>query len=283
MRRLRSHLLVLAFAAAAASAASAGYAADLPVAPAYRPPVYTQANYDWTGVYIGGHVGGGLLEDNASPTTTTAGSATTAAFQNAGTDTRLSPSSFLAGGQIGANWEMAPFVVGVEGTWTWTNITGFQVTPALAAGPGTSEGSTDAVRWYATATGRIGYAFNDVLLYAKGGGAFMHADYGQQVLNPNMSSSQDVTDTRVGFTVGAGVEWGITEQLSLRAEYDFLDFGTKTYNFDNLVVTTNVLGLVTTVPVGPFPVESRSYLHVFTVGLNYRFNWGGGGAVAARY
>jgi outer membrane immunogenic protein len=251
----------------AAGAATPGRAADLPVAPAYHPPVYTAAIYDWTGFYIGGHVGGGLMEDTITATTTTA-------LQTANTQSRISPSSFLAGAQVGANWELAPFVVGIEGTWTWTNITGFQVTPSLVTG-GASQGSVDDPRWYATVTGRIGYAFNDVLLYAKGGGALMRIDYGQEVLNPALTSSQDMTTTRTGFTVGGGVEWGITEQLSLKAEYDFLDFGTRNYSFNSLSIAG--------APVGPFPVNIQSYLHVFTVGFNYRFNWAGGGAVAARY
>jgi outer membrane immunogenic protein len=102
----------------------------------------------------------------------------------------------------------------------------------------------------------------------------MRINYGQEVLiGGGVTSSQDITDTRVGYTVGAGVEWGITEQLSLKAEYDFLDFGTKSYDF-------NALGAPL---AGTFPVSIRSMLHVFTVGFNYRFNWGGGGAVAARY
>jgi outer membrane immunogenic protein len=264
---MRCYLSVLAFAAVAASTAAPSFAADLPVAPPYRPPVYTAAIYDWTGFYLGGNVGYGLLEETLDPTTTTA-------FQNVGTETRISPNSLVAGGQIGANWELAPLVIGIEGTWNWTNIAGFQVTPATAAGAGTSEGSTDALRWYATATGRIGYAFNDVLLYAKGGGAFMRIDYGQEVINTGVTSAMPLPDYRVGFTVGGGVEWGITEQLSLKAEYDFLDFGTKTYNFDNLSIGPTA--------IGPFPVNIRSYLHVFTLGFNYRFNWGGG-AVVARY
>jgi outer membrane immunogenic protein len=259
---------VLAFAAVAASAATPGLAADLPVAPAYRPPVYVAPNYDWTGFYFGGHVGGGLLLDQITTTTTTT-------FQNVGTVSRLSPSSFLAGGQVGVNWELAPVVIGLEGTWTWTNIAGFQVTPSAVAA-GTSEGSNDAARWYATATARIGYAFNDVLLYAKGGGAFMRVDYGQEVLNSTVTSTQDMTDSRIGYTVGAGIEWGITEQLSLKAEYDFLDFGTKTYSFDGLSTAPGAA-------IGSFPVSIRSMLHAFTLGINYRFNWGGGGAVAARY
>ena len=71
-------------------------------------------------------------------------------------------------------------------------------------------------------------------------------------------TTQDISDTRSGFTAGAGIEFGLVENLSAKIEYDFYDFGSKNYNF---AIT---------------PVSVSSNLHALTVGLNYRFNWSGG-------
>ena len=88
----------------------------------------------------------------------------------------------------------------------------------------------------------------------------------------------ELTDTRSGFIAGAGVEFGMTENLSAKLEYDYLGFGTKTYTFANLSAP---VGGVTT-PFA-FPVSVKSALQMVTVGINYRFNWGGGGPVPAKY
>ena len=86
-------------------------------------------------------------------------------------------------------------------------------------------------------------------------------------------SSQTITDTRSGFTAGGGIEFGMTENLSARLEYDYLNFGTKTYTFANLNTAPAPLVL---------PVAIRSSTSLITVGINYRFNWGGGGAVVTK-
>jgi len=263
MGRLRSVLLVCAVAGAAAPAA---FAADMPLpgpAPAYAPP--PPARYDWTGIYLGVHIGAGLLEDSVTSTTTTA----PVPFQTAGAQTNLSPFSVIGGAQAGINYQFNSIVIGAEGTWTDSGISGSQVTPSgLPAALAISEKSTDAPAWYATATGRIGYAANDVLIFAKGGAAWMDADYTQTVVGTTgVQSFQRLTDTRQGYTVGGGVEYAFTENLSVKVEYDFLNFGTKTYSFNNL----NITG----VPVGAFPVAIKSSTNMFLFGANYRFNWGG--------
>src|SRR5579864_9496945 len=256
MRR-RSPGLLVGIVVAAGALATAASAADLPVpaAPAYVPPVYRPVVYDWTGIYGGVHLGVGALDDQVTTLTTTA-------LQPAGTATRLSPFSLVSGAQAGFNVEFAPFVVGAEGTFTWSNISGTQVTTSLL--PTISENSISTPRWYATATGKIGFAANDFLFYAKGGAALMNVRYTQQV------------------AAGGGIEFGMTENLSARVEYDFLDFGTKTYNFNNLAF--NAAGSTGTpaTPLGPFPVSIKSFTHLLTVGLNYRFNWGGGGAYVTK-
>ena len=270
MRRFSPGLLV-GVAVAASALATAASAADMPVpaAPAYYPPAYRPVIYDWTGIYGGVHLGAGLLEDQVTTTTTTI-------LQPSGTVTKLSPFSVVSGAQVGFNYQIQQVVLGAEGTFTWSNISGTQTTPSLL--PTISENSTSRPRWYATATGKIGFAANDFLFYAKGGVAWMNVNYIQDVSVGGGQSSQTITDTRSGFTVGGGIEFGMTESLSARVEYDFLDFGTKNYNFSNLNVLP-VGGVITPLVL---PVSIRSSTSLITAGINYRFNWGGGGAVVTK-
>src|SRR5580704_4832974 len=260
MRRLSPGLLV-GLAVAASALATGASAADMPVpaAPAYTPPVYRPVIYDWTGIYGGVHVGAGVLDDVVTNTTATA-------LLNAGTQTKLSPFALVGG---------------AEGTFSWSDISGTQVTPSLQ--PTISENSVSTPQWYATATGRAGFAANDFLFYAKGGAAWMGVHYTQNVVAGIRQSGQTDVDTRSGFTVGGGVEFGMTENLSAKLEYDFLDFGTKTYNFNNLGFNPagSAMGTPLT-PNGAAPMSIKSFTQMITVGLNYRFNWAGGGAVATR-
>jgi outer membrane immunogenic protein len=251
MRRVGIGLLTSAVAAAAC--VSLAHAADLPVAPAPAPPVvYRPALYDWTGIYFGGNVGGGLLNDTISQASTVGINTLTGSITN-------NPAGVIGGGQVGANYEFAPWVVGVEGSWSATNI-GATNSVATSAGGGLFENATSSLQWIAAATGRVGYAADSWLFYVKGGGAWMNVQYSQAlVISGITSSTQNVTDTRSGFTAGAGIEYGLTENFSARLEYDFYDFGTQTYN--QFVQT---------------PISIKSDMHAVTFGLNYRFNWAGG-------
>jgi outer membrane immunogenic protein len=174
----------------------------------------------------------------------------------------LRPAGVIGGGQIGANYEFAPWVVGIEGSWTDSGIQGNTLIGATTAAIPTvaQERFTSNVNWFAALTGRVGYAANDWLFYGKAGGAWMHASYTEDLLliGGVTTASQAISDNRGGFTVGAGIEFGLVENISGKIEYDFYDFGSRNYNF------------------GITPVSVSSNLHTLTVGLNYKFNWSGG-------
>ena len=265
MRR-RSPGLLVGFVVAASTVAASilatpAFAADLPlpgpapVAPAYRPVIY-----DWSGIYVGGLVGAGMMNDTFTQTTTTA-------LLTAGSATKTNPWGLIGGPEAGINVEFAPVVIGIEGTWTASSFTGTQVTPSLL--PTISVNDTSASHWYATATGRIGYAANDILFYVKGGAAWMRATYTEQTAAGGIMAMQSINDTRSGFTVGGGFEYGLNENLSLKLEYDFLDFGTKTYSFNNLSYTP-FGGALTAVAL---PAAVKSMTNIVSLGVNYRFNW----------
>jgi len=270
MGRLARGVVLALRAAVGVLAIAPARAADLPVAPAAARS-YVPAIYDWTGVYFGGQVGGGMLQDTVTATATV--------VETTGTQTRYSPFSVVGGGQVGLNFEMTPLVVGFEADWLASNISGSQNAPSIVAG---AVRSTSSPHWYAMATGRIGYAADDMLFYAKGGAAFMNVKYDAALLAAPggvvppgaVTSISSLTDNRAGFTVGAGFEYALNEALSLRGEYDFLDFGSKSYTFP--LTTPAGAGVL-----APFSISSNT--HLFLAGFNYRFNWVQRSPVAARY
>ena len=241
-----------------------GLAADMGIpARSYYPPL-PPAIYDWTGIYVGGHIGGGILVDSVSQN-----GVSTGGFNLAGTGD-LRPAGVIGGAQVGANYEFAPWVVGLEGSWTDSAINGNTLigcTSPCAIGTTVitqiaQERFTSQAQWFAAVTGRFGYAANDWLFYGKAGGAWMSVRYTEDLLTtggPVTALTQVLTDNRTGFTVGAGIEIGLVENISAKIEYDFYDFGSKNYNFNAIT-----------------PVSVNSNLHTIIVGLNYKFNWSGG-------
>jgi outer membrane immunogenic protein len=261
MKRLATGVIAVAVIGTRALAADMGVPSR-----SYYPPL-PPAIYDWTGIYVGGHIGGGMLVDSVSQNGVSSG-------LNLGGSGNLRPAGVIGGAQIGANYEFAPWVVGLEGSWTDSAISGNTLIgcTGLCEFLGTAianERFTSQAQWFAALTGRFGYAANDWLFYAKAGGAWMNVRYTEDVLSAVAQSitigpgqtvaTQVLTDNRTGFTVGVGIELGLVENLSGKIEYDFYDFGSKNYNFNAIT-----------------PVSVSSNLHTIIVGLNYKFNWSGG-------
>jgi outer membrane immunogenic protein len=250
---------LVAFGIATAVPVAPAQAADIAVpGPSYYPKsIPPPAVYDWTGIYVGGHVGGGILIDSVSQN----GVSTSANATSLLSSGNLRPAGVLGGAQIGANYEFVPWVIGVEGSWTDSTISGStSIGCSLCPATVVQERFTSHALWFAALTGRAGYAANDWLFYAKAGGAWLHVSYTEDLIaiGGPTAATQVISDNRTGFTAGAGIEFGLVENLSGKIEYDFYGFGTKNYNF------------------GFTPVSVRSNLHTLTVGLNYRFNWSGG-------
>ncbi len=266
--RLAASAAFLAIGLATSALLAPAEAADMAVPGHAYYPQLPPAIYDWTGIYVGFHVGGGILTDSVSQN----GVSTATTATNLLSSGSLRPAGVIGGGQLGANYEFAPWVVGIEGTWTDSGIQGnTKIAATTAAIPFVAtERFTSNVHWMAAVTGRVGYAANDWLFYAKAGGAWMHVSYTEDLLAGSVGlpegtfpgstvASQVISDNRSGFTVGAGIEFGLVENLSAKIEYDFYDFGSKNYNFNSIT-----------------PVSVGSNLHTIVVGLNYKFNSSGG-------
>jgi len=189
--------------------------------PGVLPAMYTKAGapiaYHWNGAYVGANFGGAF----------SAGEHVTTPI---GTD-RTNPSGALGGLQFGYNYLLAPnWLVGVEGELGWTSAQGKTnfVDPAGTA----SLSITSDHNWYDTVSGRIGYVTGPLMLYAKGGAAWMNADYRMEV-NSGLDGSTVTNTTRSGWIAGGGVEYMLGSHWSAKLEYDHLAFGSKTLTFAN--------------------------------------------------
>jgi outer membrane immunogenic protein len=161
----------------------------------------------------------------------------------------------VGGAQAGVDYQFSSIVVGAQASLSDSYLNG-QNTQNTTAGVSQLR-MTSEPTWFASVTGRVGYAANTLLFYVKGGGAWMHIEHVQDVLTGGGTvATQAISDDRSGFVAGVGLEYAMTENLSALFEYDFYDFGTETENFVNT------------------PLAIRSDLHTLVVGLNYRFNWG---------
>jgi outer membrane immunogenic protein len=190
---MRKHLFPAAFLAAALPAV----AADInppPPPPAYAPPLFT-----WTGLYLGGQIGYAWGTD-------------TVTVIPVGFGTNFTPNGVVGGGHIGYNLQLNQFVAGIEG-----DIEGTGISRTFSPGGviyNTSVSAQGSIR------ARLGLAFDRVLVYATGGGEFAGFDTTVTAIASDQSSQ-----TRAGWTVGGGVEYAVTPNWSIRAEYRFADFG----------------------------------------------------------
>jgi outer membrane immunogenic protein len=226
--------------------AAPAMAADIPVKA--RPAPVAVAMYNWSGCYIGVQGGIGILRSDNSFSATGAPPFTPEAHTNG--------SGGVAGGHIGCNYQAGAWVIGIEGDGEWA--------ASLKGNDGQAGGDINelSARWMASARGRLGYAWNNALLYVTGGGAWMNVR--SAVLNPPLES---FTRTITGWTVGAGIEYGFTPNFSGRFEYRYADYGDKNFTF----------------PINGY-VERHGdiHTHIFRGGLTYRFG-GFGSPVVARY
>jgi outer membrane immunogenic protein len=265
MRYLTCASLVAAGLAMAIGQASA---ADLARAPAYKAPPPPPAVQNWTGFYIGAHVGGGVTDgdlraDYLSLTPPVV-------FGVDPTLAHTSASGFLGGVQAGYNWQFAPnWVVGVEGDFSWTGMDStFTTFGTFTSGaPNTTQPTTWTrdLNWLASARARLGFLVTpSLLLYGTGGGAWGNFDYSASFVNTAPGSNNwlnSFSSTRFGYVVGAGAEWMFAPHWLVRGEYLF-------YHLDG----TSQLATNPTFP--NFPIQftwGDTDTHVGRVAVSYKF------------
>ena len=278
MRRYGTKLL-LTTAIASLALAGIASAADLPARTYTKAPVAPPA-FNWTGFYIGGFVGGGFADGNA---TATDPQSAPLAFYNGGsllTSYGLN-SGFIGGGTIGYNWQTPGnnFVFGLEGEAGYLHVRGSkQDVNATAVGFALPD-SVDSTKLgdaYGVIAGRIGFTSDRALFYAKGGVAFVgNSTSFSDLCNTGTCGGgllfMSRSSTQTTYAVGAGVEYAFTNNWSLKGEYLYL--GTqKTYTQSGPILS----GAGGTIYTNS---ASEPGLHTAKIGINYRF----GGPIVAKY
>jgi high affinity Mn2+ porin len=237
-----------------------GTAADLPVAMAVKAPPISAA-YDWTGFYVGGHLGyaWGNSDWTANTTAVVTPNITGSIDLFQPFDGFKETGSFFHGVQVGYNY-MLPnrFVVGAEvdaSFPSFLNLDGISIggTSMLFSPLVGAESYSETALWFGTVRARIGYAFGDWLLYATGGFAWT---YDQLILTQLASgTSESPFLWRLGWAAGAGVEVPVAPNWTARFEYLFTDYGTSGVTF----------------PAAGQRFDSNFALQEFRAGLNYHF------------
>jgi len=213
------------------------FAADMAVrrAPPPSPYLPPPAIYNWNGFYIGGNLGG-IFE--------------TSQFTDPGLGVTFSDnrSGFLGGGQIGYNWQIAPWaVVGVEWMFDGTSLSTTNVDPI------TMVQENQRVDWVTTVAGRFGFAANNWLFYGKGGGGWVHDRL--SVNDFETGTGFTASQTSGGWLAGVGIEYGITRNWTVRVDYSHIGLD-----------SVNDLGFF----AGDVVTLSRHF-DIVTAGANFKF------------
>ena len=271
---------------AVVAVSTTAFAADLPsrrAPPVYIPPPVPL--FSWTGFYVGGQIGAAFGKDNAREIAVPAGAGPDV-FYKVGTPTgtiggmhigyNFSTQSLPVIGQFAGGLSGIPFfggfggaggVIGVEGDVDGTD---YRSTATFGAFTNTARQQVTG-----SARGRLGIAVDRALFYATGGAAFgqFRQTYGVSFAGvPGFGGTQlfeSFSNSRVGYTVGGGIEYAITTQFSLRGEYRYTDYG-KFVNNNSAII-------------GAFYTTHHLYQNRVQVGFSYKFDSPMAAPVVARY
>jgi outer membrane immunogenic protein len=236
---------ILIGAAALTALAGQAFAADMPARPYAKAPAYTAPAvvYNWTGFYIGGHVGGAFAGDSTLVSN----------------DAR-----FMGGVQAGFDYQFSPnWVLGAEAQYSWLGTNNNNNGVLFPGGTLVTATNADQI---GSVTGRLGYTWGPALLYAKGGYAWRDGNNITASVAGVPATFTTSGNRKDGYTVGGGLEYMFAPNWSAKAEYQY-------YNFGNTSFTAGPADIVGT--------RFRNDEHTVKVGVNYRFGWGG--PVAAKY
>jgi outer membrane immunogenic protein len=261
MKRLLKYVASAAMLLSPFAAHSADLAVKAP--PPLPPPVFS-----WTGFYVGGNIGGAWSNNRWTDT-----------LFNTTFNNNNNNGVFIGGGQIGGNYQIGSFVIGGEWDFDWaSNNNNNNLTGVVIPGVGAIAVTNNNNRWITTVAARFGWAVDHWLLYGKVGGGW--------VGNNNFTVTDRTTGASFtcgtlnltncgnnsgGWLVGAGFEYAITNNWTVKLEYDYLGLGNRTFF---IPTTAPFLG-------GDTFTSNNRNVQMVKVGFNYLFNWGT--PVAARY
>jgi outer membrane immunogenic protein len=248
-----SFMISTASAVLAVFAVGPATAADLPMR-AYAPAPVAPPIFNWTGCYIGVHAGGGVMRDNFTDEHGSGG---------------------LAGGQAGCNYQDGNAVFGIEGEGYWSGLKD----NFSENGPFSGFGLEAKNKYDFSIAARMGIAFDRTMIYGKAGWVWGKFDFAETSTCcgsfPGFSSTA-ASGTLDGLLLGVGVEHAITNNWTIKFEYNYLKYGSKELGFTNC---SNSFGG----PTSCFANTTGSVAadkQIFKIGANYLFNMGGAPLVA---
>jgi outer membrane immunogenic protein len=252
MRALKLAALLRGVALVAMSIAAGGArAADLPAAaPAYKAPVILP--FSWAGVHIGVHGGYAWGTDTSS-------------FDGLGVSSSIEPKGGFGGGQIGYDtYLIGNWLLGYE-----LDLSGGDINASGPSSLPTGFSATSKTDYFGTARARVGYPFDHWLLYATGGAAWVHNSFDETAIS-GAGAGLDLFGRNqfyLGWTIGAGVEYALDRNWSVKAEYLYADLGKAQDTVFSFGERTTELTL-----------------NMVRLGVNYRFDGSAGGTpVASAY
>ncbi|MBO4222576.1 outer membrane protein [Bradyrhizobium neotropicale] len=241
---MKKVLLVTASLVALGAAAPA-VAADLAARPYTKAPPVVAAIYDWSGFYIGVNGGWGSSHNTWTNVSDFGFPVGEGSHDSTGG---------TVGGQVGYRWQTGNWVFGVEAQGNWADFSGSNASNALLV---TNRTKIDAFGLF---TGQVGYAWNNVLLYVKGGGAVVNSKHEGLFLGVVGDS---VEKTRWGGSIGAGLEFAFAPGWSAGVEYNHLFLDTERNTFVNPGFGVTRID------------DIKQDADLVTVRLNYKFGFGG--------
>jgi len=275
MRRLRTKLLLTA-AVVSFGLASHVRAADMPF-PVKAPPM---PSCIWCGWYAGANGGYGWSDvtgriSNFSTTPNDVSFAPALAAGALPSFFGIKPEGGFGGGQVGYNWLMSNWLLGVEADLQGADVghTNSIAFPGAPEFDSTLSTGRDHIDWFGTARGRLGLTVGKVLFYGTAGLAYGGVSSSVSALDTHPGVSLDFTgsssETRFGWAGGAGMEWMFAPNWSVKGEYLHVDLGSS-----NTTITDPV-----NAPGGFATYRFHHEFDSVRAGLNYHF----GGPLVAKY
>jgi outer membrane immunogenic protein len=209
---------------------------------------------EWTGFYIGLHVGGATGDIDWTNVT----EATGYIDLDTGDSLGVSPEGVLGGAQLGYNYNMSNWLFGIEGTFSALD---FDETAANPFAPVDDEFIQSDIEWLGTAAARLGFTFGDTLLYGKGGWAVAEVNTYHEDHDGGRQGFYSTSETHNGWVAGAGIEHAIAQDVSVALEYNYIDLGEQEHSG---IATTGFGGLVAN--------DVDTQIHTGTLRLNWHFN-----------
>lgn len=252
---VRFSAVVAAFGLGQSLASQTALAADL--GGSYQPQVERdygpapQPYWNWTGLYFGGNVGYGFTDVGSSL------DRVTAPADALGSTGVLTSDGAFGGVQLGYNWQRERLVFGLETDFQFADMQdsafgNYSGNPAFAGG------ATADIDWFGTLRGRVGITSGQTLFYLTGGLAYADVDFAQAGFGLGTAIAVSDDKTMLGYALGGGIEHAIAPNVSLKLEYQYLDFG------DAKFAGTDLNG-------DSYSSKVDVDMHTVRAGVNYKF------------